>query len=582
MNRDQKKDKRRRVRQAAKERELRKAQEIEEIEPDEELDVLETAETEEPEVSEKDLVYPYDGSPSYYENSMPAPISFAELDEMEQAEEEAAAVRKVTYDTQCLVGNILRNPDMEPAEKVEAISTVAGEFGARVSTEEDEDVKKDIDVLQLEAIIAHDRRNTSASEFIGDMITKAVLTSARRNSLEDSSFALVVNRKGDKVRKYPIHDKAHVRNALARAAQMIKRGGQAASDAKAALARIHAAAKKMGIGSSMEKERNAILIEKDASDQWRWVGWVSNNFIDWDGDIITEDAHKEYVEWWEKNQDVSPVFVSWHTPGTARVSPVDFVMYENGFLIMSGKLQEEEAAGLLKAQAKTDLGMSHGTFVFSRDPADPRAITKYRMYEACDLPLDNAANPFTDFETIVKEVGMDKKDYLAQILGSVEKAEAFLEKTGLKQKALQEAQVESKEKTEAPPAEPVTGEPPPEPVAPVVGDAPETKPEDIVAQVMKQMDVDGLNAFVLQAKEAMEKVPMLEALIKDLQGKEEDKLAEKLTPPAARFAWTKENRASLSEDNVVSGEEKKKNQPGVPEGYWLNEATGTTPVAVEQ
>ena len=263
---------------------------------------------------------------------------------------------------------------------------------------------------------------------------------------------------------------------------MIKRGGKSAADAKAALPKIRAAAKKLGIGNNMEKERNSILVEKDADDHWRWVGWVTNNFIDWDADIITEDAHKEYVGWLEKNMDVAPSFVSWHTPGTARTHPVDFAMYENGFLIMSGLLEEQEAIGLLKAQSKIDLGMLHGSFVLSRDPKDPRAITKYRMYEASDLPLENAANPFTDFETMVKEVGMDKVKYLAQILGSEEKANAFLEKTGLKQKQLQEAEVESKE--QAAPDTELVQDPPalPETEGPETGGK---KEKEIVPETVK-------------------------------------------------------------------------------------------------
>lgn len=575
MNREQKKERRREARLRAKERKLQKAKELE-LEVDSETDVIETENDPEDEGVEKDM-YPEE---AYY--PQPAPISFDELDEMRDVEEKAQAVREVTWDTETLVRNILHDPDMEPGEKADAISEVSAEFAGRVSVEiEDEKKEKDIELLQLEAIVAHEHRSMSALEFIEDM-TKKVVSYASRSKMDDSKFAMVDTRDGKKVRKYLIHDKAHVRNALARAAQMIKRGGSAAADARKALPKIHAAAKKMGIGSSMEKEHNAILIEKDSKDQWRWVGWVSNNFVDWDGDIISEDAHKEYVDWLDKNMDVAPAFVCWHLPGTARKSAVDFAMYEDGFLIMSGSLTEDEAAGLLKAQAEVDLGMSHGTFVLSRDLKDPRVINKYRMYETSDLPLVKAANPFTDFETVSKEVGMDKKKYLAKILGSEEKADAFLEKTGLKQKALDAAGVESKEQTEVP-AETA-------PVVPVPDSAPAPKEEVppvaeakalTVDEVLKAMDIEGLNAFVAQAKEDHEKIPVLEELVKQLQGNQDDKLAEKLTPPAARFTWSQEKRASQSEDTVIPKEEKDKVKPGVPEGYWLSDVTNTAPVVVE-
>jgi len=467
MNKDKKTEHRREMRLRAKQRKLLKANELEEELDSDELDVIETAS----EPAEKEM------DP---EEVSIAPTSFNELDEAKVAAEEAEDIMEVTLDTEMLVRNILRDSEMDPTKKVEAIHSVAKEFGNRL--------------------------------------------------------------------------KAGVRSIV----------------------------KSIGIDLGPDKKHNSILIQKDASNNWRWVGCVSNNYVDWDGDIISEDAHKEYLEWLDKNMDVSPVFVSWHTPGTARMAPVDFAMYENGFLIMSGPLQENEAMGLLKAQSKIDLGMSHGTFALSRDSSDPRVITKYRMYEASDLPLVKAANPFTDFETIVKEVGMNKKEYLTQIMGSEEKADAFLEKIGLKQKILDEAGIESKEKSEVA----VVPEVVPEVVSvPVVVTVSEpvvpTATVPTMDEILKAMDIDGLNAFIAQAKEDHEKIPVLEALVKELQGSQDEKLAEKLTPPVGRFTWSLENRPSLSEENVVDGEEKKKNQPGVPDGYWLSEATQTTPVPVQ-
>lgn len=596
MNADQKKRRRKELKERAVQRKLEKAkklQEIQELDEDEELDVLETAEEspeeivedgeeeEEEEKAQKDMGMPMDVAMMVN----PGPISFTELDELKQAQDEAQSIQEVTWDTNDLVRNILNSPLLDPTQKGDAMKAVADEFASRV-TSEMADVQKDLDLLELEALIAHDRRSTSVFEYFGDFITKATLTASARKKIPTGEFALVTHRNGKTVKKYPIHDKAHVRNALARAAQMLKRGGQAASDARAALPKIHAAAKRMGIGANMAKERNAILVEKDANNNYRWVGWVSNNFIDWDGDIISENAHKEYVEWWEKNKEASPSFVCWHTPGTAREHPVDFITYEQGFLIASGILNEQEAAGLLKAQSQRELGMSHGTFVFGRDAKDPRIITKYRMYEISDLPLENAANPFTDFETLVKEVGMDKLAYLTQIMGSEEKAKAFLEKTGMKKEALASAGVESKEKVETPVPEkvPTPETVPSKEVNPVVPAVAPTV-QEIVAQVMKEMEIDDLNAFVTQARDSMEKVPILEEMIKDMQGAEEDKLAEKLTPPASRFAWSQKNRASQADETLTKGKEDeklKKSVPGVPEGYWLSELSNTAPINADE
>ncbi len=72
------------------------------------------------------------------------------------------------------------------------------------------------------------------------------LTSKERNDLPDSSFAYIDPEGG---KHFPIHDAAHVRNALARIAQGAKYGQEA-------LPKVKAAAKKFGIGS---EEQNFIL-----------------------------------------------------------------------------------------------------------------------------------------------------------------------------------------------------------------------------------------------------------------------------------------------------------------------------------
>ena len=500
------------------------------------------------------------------------PTSFEELEAQRDAMERAHEVQEVTWDVQDLVRNILHNPMIEPVDKSTKIKAVADEFEERLAEAmmDAEDMQKDLDVLQVEAILATDARHTGAFEKVGDLI-KAKLSGAARKKLSSEDFALPSKK------KYPIHDKAHVRNALARAAQQMKRGGEGAADAKAAMPKIRAAAKRMGIEMGMEK--SAILIEKDAKGDWRWIGKPTNNFIDWEEDIISKSAHQGYAAWLDENPELAPVFLSWHVPGTAREHPADFWMEQDGALIMSGVLTENEAAALFKAQKVTDLGMSFQGLGMRLDKSDPRVVTNYWMYEVSDLPLDKAANPFTTLETMIKEVGMDKLEYLTTIMGSKEKAEAYLAKTGQMQKQLAEAGITSKEKVEEPTA-------PPEPAK---AEAPAAIPVDVKAileQVAKELDVEGLNAFVAQAQESLAKVEILEELVKSLQSSTEDKLAEMLEPPAARFAWSKEKRPTASDKTKLkkdAGEDDKlaKAVPGVPDEYWLNKLTNTVPVSIE-
>ena len=488
---------------------------------------------------------------------MSMPTSWDELDAQDAAEDQAEEVNDLTMDVQELVHNIICSPDLAPDEKGKAIGAVGDGFGQRVQavlSAPPEDVTKelDMDLLEIEALIAKDRRSESASEKISDWITKAILSSSARKKLTPEQFALPSKKKSP-------HDKAHVRNALARAAQEIKAGGPAAADARAALPKIKAAAKKFGIGDYASK---SLVIEKDASDSWRAVMWPSNNFKDWDGDIISEKAHLEYVDWVNKNMDCAPAFVSWHTPETRRENQIDYVAYENGFLLMSAPLTEKEAAGLFLIQKETDLGMSHGTFVLERDPLDKNIVTKYRMVEVSDLPLEKAANPFTDFEILSKEVQMDKLQYLTKLLGSEDKAKAYIDKAGLKQKELRDAGVKEAETSDTTSA--------PLPAA--------VDQKSVVDAVIKELDMEGLQEMIKSMQESADKVPVLEELVKELSKDRDEELAAKINPPASRqFLWTKA-RASQSDKTLVDEENDKKLLKSKKDLGWLSEATGTTPL----
>jgi len=569
----QKKAKNRGERQRLNLKKEKERLELEELQAEAEEALMEEPIAKEEESEEEDI------EKEYYDMPLPAPTSFEELDAMRDAEKKAHEVRKVTWDTQDLVRNILHDYELEATEKADRIMDVADGFAERVNMVmmSEEDMQKDMELLHIEAILGSYDRSLNviekASDFVQDQIVKRQLTGKARKRLEDSDFALPGKR------KYPIHDKAHVRNALARAAQQIKAGGEAAQDAKAALPKIRAAAKKFGIEMGMEK--SAILIEKDQAGDWRWVGTPSNNFIDRQGDIISKAAHERYAEWFEKNRDIAPLFLRWHTPGTAREFPVDGCFEHDGALIMSGKLTELEAAQLLKMQSKVDIGMSVAGTALRLNKEDPREITDYFLYEVSDLPLEKAANPFTSINTIMKEAGMDKLEYLTEVMGSAEKAKAYLQKTSEKQEELNKAGLTSKAQDDAevtedqPQAEEVTK-----------AETPQTLDADaltkqIVEAVGKEFEIDGLNAFVARTQEALEKVDVLEGLVKDLQGSREDDLVKTLTPPVEKFAWSVKSRPSTSEDNKITKETDEdllKAQPGVDKDYWLSNITQTAPV----
>ena len=477
------------------------------------------------------------------------PTSWEELDQAKMVSEKAEIVREVTYSVQDLVWNILYS-DKKPDQKAKAIAEVGKGFEQRVKQlEKEEKMEKaiDLELLELKALQAKDSRHISVGGRVSLWLTKSS-------------------------NEYPVENKSQVRQSLSLVIKNLEEGKE---EARAAIQGIKIAAKKFGIGAA----ENTVMIEKDSTGRWRAVMWPSNNFLDLDKDIISEKAHLEYVDWVNKNMDLAPVFMSCHKYQTIRKNRVDFVGYESGFLMMSSPLEENEVVGLLKAQTLTDIGMSHGTIVIERDPNDSRVITKYRMVEVSDLPLSRAANPFTDFDTLIlkeavmSKVDLDIKSYLATILGDETKAEQFIGRAGLKQKALQEAGVESKEVSA------------PEPKAETP--AAEVNMDAVVAQVLervsKELDVDGLSEYIAKMQADVQKVPVLEALVKQAMASKEDAVAEMISAPASRaFAWTK-SRASQADDNVL--DEKKEDdellKKAKPELGWLSEATGTVPVQIQ-
>jgi len=551
----QRRDRRRELELQKQAEELAELEELEdELTPEEEALLLESDEPEE------DVEKSFDGYAEAASMAMAAgPTSFEDLDAARAAEEKASLIRRAAWDVEDLVHNIIRSPMLQGLEKADMIKKVGTDFGERVKGIMDTPAnmlkENDPEVLEVEAIIASDERKQTIFEKAWEALP------------------------------FKKSDKAILRKSLAEAVQKLKEGGEGAKEARQELPELRKEAKRLGIGTSMEKGQAGILVQKDAQGDWRWVGWPSNNFIDRSKDILTEAAHREYVDWWHKNKDGLnfPVFTSMHAPGTARTHPVDFVGYENGFLVMSGKLTEEEAAGLLKVQKEYDLGMSH-TGWGVRSAEDPRQIVMYRIYEVTDLPLGMADNPFTDMAVISKEADMDKQEqveYLATLLGSKEKAEEALSlKTSMKQKELQEANVEQKGADETTETESAETTPLPDMQA-------------ILEQVGKEYDIEALNEAFGQMKETLDKVPLLEDVIKQQQetiqklaGEQDEALAEKLTPPAGRYAWSKENRSSQSAETKVKGkelEELQKKQAGIPDDddYWLSQITNTAPVSAE-
>ena len=96
----------------------------------------------------------------------------------------------------------------------------------------------------------------------------AELTYQQRESLPDSDFAIVIKKDNTKIRKYPIHDESHVRNAITRFAQHYNK--LPPSQRAEAARKIKQKAKQYGIEISKDN-----IINKYASDTlspYFWFG----------------------------------------------------------------------------------------------------------------------------------------------------------------------------------------------------------------------------------------------------------------------------------------------------------------------
>ncbi len=108
--------------------------------------------------------------------------------------------------------------------------------------EKDKEVQK-VEEIKIEEILENDYEG-------GEIEEAKKLTTEQRNALPDSDFALIQERDGKKVRRFPINDEAHVRNALARLPQA---KDITEEEKKSALAKILKKAKELNMEELLKK-----------------------------------------------------------------------------------------------------------------------------------------------------------------------------------------------------------------------------------------------------------------------------------------------------------------------------------------
>ena len=112
----------------------------------------------------------------------------------------------------------------------------------------------------------------------GEIEEAKKITTEQRNALPDSDFALIQHVGGKKVRRFPINDPAHVRNALARLPQA---KGLSDAERKSAMAKILKKAKALNMTELLKRHEKAFEeIEKEEGEITLPVGEVPVKLLD--------------------------------------------------------------------------------------------------------------------------------------------------------------------------------------------------------------------------------------------------------------------------------------------------------------
>lgn len=154
----------------------------------------------------------------------------------------------------------------------------------------------------------------------------------------------------------------------------------------------------MRSGESVQK--GTVGLYKGADGLLYWAGVPTNKYIDREGDIIADAAHREFVKSLKDGTTEYPDLYLWHIP--VAVGKANWVDYdERGFLVAGGTVykQYQGLVENLVNNSDSDAAMSHLVPAGKYERNAEGTITKYRSIEFSLLPSDNAANQLTAFTT---------------------------------------------------------------------------------------------------------------------------------------------------------------------------------------
>lgn len=287
------------------------------------------------------------------------------------------------------------------------------------------------------------------------------------------------------------------------------------------------------------KPDGVFTVQKDLKGQWRWVATYTNNFMDREGEIISDKALDGYLSRLDMGLVPMPELWAAHMPETKH-GQADMVFAVGKFLIATGTFDDTPLAQKAieyyrKNAAKVQL--SHG-FTYPKWALKGGVYEEINTFEITTLPPPLvASNPYTDMEVMsMKQITPDTEAALAQLFGKEETEKLIASRTE-QSKALEAAGVAYKDfadvagaeaAVEAAPAEEAKK---PDPVATLL----QTLLEDMAELVQTQADQG--KAFAAYRAQVDAKVKELTDVNTAQKSQIEKMQAElKLTPRAASTA----------------------------------------------
>ncbi len=465
-------------------------------------------------------------------NPLAGATSFAEADSYEEANKVENHIREQEWLFRQITNNIFGDDELTLPEKLAKVKAAATELEDRLEKPEEKGL-----VARLKDFVWGDG---NAEELAEGMI----LASGKATKTEDG-------------KAFPASDYAYVPDARIVGAAVAALGkgfrGQKVQIPAAALAgvkaKVRSAWRKANPGKKpadmpaaiKEATPGALRVFKDAQGNWRWMTLTSNMFRDRDGEIIPASAHEENVAYAERTKDM-PELRLWHVPGS-RVGVADWADFAHGFLLHSGGFDKGmEGVAESLAACKEPLGVSHG-FYYEKDEGSDTYIS-YRDFEVSVLPLERAANPWTEFtadNTKEEAMGLtdERRGFLVEHMGEdqVTTLEKLLEE---KEQDLKDGNVDFKEVL----ADAIEAAPAPKPA-----EGKDAAPDDAIAKLVTVIEAQGTQLTEIATAQAAQGEQ-----IKALEKSDDEKIAALMHP--ARKPPENGERPTEGKDNVVDPKDK--------------------------